>query len=171
MHTLLASLNFYLKKNVITVFMDLTTSLMYQLKIAGAKMRTCQESDLESGLQCLNSDTNVCTKFCLFRESRRQLRDALLSERNLYDVTLKTWSKSLQGEKWKVPFSLSLEPGDHFSAPGTHQTFHQPAGPWSGKLLNGSHRSSTHEHYTCLGWKSVSLVKAEKFLNSNLLPP
>lgn len=70
---------FTLKKKVITVFMDLVTSLMYQLKIAGAKMRTCQEADLESGLQCLNNDANVYTEFCLVRESRRQLRHPLLS--------------------------------------------------------------------------------------------
>lgn len=42
MHTLLASLNFYLK-NVITILMDLIISLMYQLKIAEAKMRQRQE--------------------------------------------------------------------------------------------------------------------------------
>lgn len=129
------------------MFVDLI-SLMYQLKVAGAKMKTCQEADLESGLQCLNSNTNVCTEFRLVRENRRQLRYTHFCHR---EISMMSHSKHGQtvcrGEKLKVPFGLSLELGDRFSAPATHQDVHQPAGPQSGKLLT----LLVIENYTYLG--------------------
>jgi len=129
------------------MFMALITSPMYQLKTAGAKTSMCQEADPENGLQCLNSNTNVCTELeHLVRESRRQRRDPLLSRTNLCDLTLKTWAISLQGGEMKSPFRSVPRAWRLLLCP-----CHPPSCPpacWPSVRKTphvACHRSSTHE--------------------------
>lgn len=95
------------------MFVDLITSLAYQLKIGGIKMRTCQEI-----LKMVFSASTViqASVQSLTRE-RSQFGDPLLSQKDLGRASCSSHDQTVcRVKKGKALSSLSLEPGDHFSA-------------------------------------------------------